>query len=177
MKDKISDHQILLSLQCLRNWKSFTNWEILPGRGGDISHHTLFCCGAAHGYYSEPLRLPPGMELARTLNSNIPSPPPSLWSYFHTSEIFQTSTQGPQCLSQFRENSLFPMHRLTLSSSVFFKMVWVAISFPEAANRGRIGIQESGVKGILHLFPSTSKNRYQSLHRPKLEYRTPKEKQ
>lgn len=41
MKDKISDHQILLFLQSIRNWKSFTKGEILAeGEGGDISHHT-----------------------------------------------------------------------------------------------------------------------------------------
>lgn len=116
MKDKISDHQILLSLQCLRNWKSFTNWEILPGRGGDISHHTLFCCGAAHGYYSEPLRLPPGMELAQTLNSNIPPPSsitmkllPYIWNIpdIHSRATMLIPVQGEQFISHAQTHSVF----------------------------------------------------------------------
>lgn len=109
----------------------------------------------------------------------ISPPPPSLWSFFRASEIFQTSTQWPQvfCLPQFRENSLLPMHRLTLSFSVYFKVMWVAVSFPESANRGRIGVQESEVKGILHLFPLTSKTDIKVYLDPNLTYRTPKEKQ
>lgn len=161
-------------LQSIRNWKSFQRERFWQKE----KEGTLFCSSAAHGHKSEPLRMPPGMELAQPLNSNIPSLP-SLWNCFCASEIFQTSTQGTQvfCSPQFRKNNLFPTHRLTLSFSVYFKAIWVAIFFLEAANGRRIGVQEAGVKGILHLVPSISKTDTKVYIRPNLEYRTPKEKQ
>lgn len=56
VKYKISDNQVLQSLQFSRNWRSLTKGQILTeGERGGMTHHILPCSDAVHQYNSESL--------------------------------------------------------------------------------------------------------------------------
>lgn len=84
-------------------------------------------------------------------------PPPALRNHFSASEMSQTCSQGPQafCLPHFREDSLFTMHRLSLSLSVtssdMTSNLYLNLQIGEA-----LEYRSWGWKAYYIFFPSTS---------------------